>query len=83
MENNEPGAAAEAPRKVAEIVLRLDLETLIMTVSGQVPHNQVSLDMAHRFLETAQRIVDNDWQNAQRPALVDTHARWSARFGRG
>jgi hypothetical protein len=65
MGSNEPQTQGKEPQRTAQIVLTFDLDTLTLSIAGSVPSNQVSLDMAHRFLDETKRIVDAEW-NKQR-----------------
>lgn len=64
-------------------MLTCDLDTLTLAIAGSVPSNQVSLDMAHRFLDEAKRIADAEWNEQRDLSIKLAGAIPPLRFGRG
>jgi hypothetical protein len=83
MEESKPQPLAEKTRRVAVLHLEFDLDNLVLNISGQVPNNATSLDMARRLLDECQWRAHLDWQAQQGPRIVDGRGAWPARFGRG
>jgi len=83
MDNEKQNSLADKPRRVAQLTLVFDLETLVLEISGSVPNNAVVLDIARRLLDEAQWRAHQDWLANQSPKLVNPGAHWPARYGRG
>jgi hypothetical protein len=83
MDSNQPQTPGKEPRRTAQIVLTFDLDTLTLSIAGSVPSNQVSLDMAHRFLDETKRIVDTEWNEQRELGVKLAGAIPPMRFGRG
>ena len=84
MEQSTPQAAlAGESKKPAQLVLSLDLETLVLSISGTAPNNAVCLDMARRAVDELEYICGQDRAAQRDRSIVGPGAGILGRFGRG
>lgn len=63
--------------------LELDPDTLVLAISGNVPHNAVGLDMARRLVDEFTARCENDRRAAGARAIVGPGGRALPFVGRG